>query len=149
MNSRGFFTSIRPNSNELLQNLYRCRSLIFVSLLHQCEMFTKKNNLIKKYSFKINFNPGGGHLTWTFCPKTCRFCLSVLLLCYTTFDFLFGSFEQKREKNSLKSCKMSRILVPRLKDVRNSRPSNCVRAEPWKSFNYKSSLFREFPLQQI
>ena len=58
----------------------------------------QKNNLIKKYSFKINFNPGGGHLTWTFCPKTCRFCLSVLLLCYTTFDFLFGSFEQKREK---------------------------------------------------
>ena len=140
-------TKLQGAASKSLCYLHLHRSLVFVWLLHQCEISTKVINfwieLKLKCSFKMNFNPRGGHKsarTWPehFAPKHADFvCLCPAIVLHHIW-LSFWLFWAKERKNSLKSCKMSRILVPRLKDVRNSRPSNCVRAEPWQWFNYKS-----------
>ena len=46
-------------------------------------------------------------MTWTFCPKTCRFCLSVSCYCVTPHLTFFLALLSKREK---KVCKVARCL---------------------------------------
>ena len=73
----------------------------------------QKNNLINwNTRSKLTFTQGEGTraraLDLNILPQNMQILfVCVLLLCYTTFDFLFGSFEQKREK---KVWKVARCL---------------------------------------
>ena len=66
-------------------------------------MFTKNNLVNWNSPSKLTLTKGEGTgaraLDLNILPQNMQILfVCVLLLCYTTFDFLFGSFEQKREK---------------------------------------------------